>query len=123
MYSVRNKAHTELGQSGVVLTKAEEELVSVALLAALLPAELMLLRAELRLPEAELAAPDRELLRLDPEALASLPVEEALPEALPEAPPAKMVVASEVVMVEPSVVRVVRKDEVVTAEPESVDCN
>lgn len=113
-----DKGHTQRAQDAV-RTKAEEELVSVALLAALLPAELMLLRAELRLPEAELAAPDKELLRLDAVALASLPVVE--PESL--APLEKMVVASEVVMVEPSLVMVASKDEVVMATPEPADCD
>lgn len=112
----------------LVLTKAEEELLSVALapalLAAELAAELALLTTELRLSEAELAAPDAELLTPDAVALASLP--EVEPEPL--APPAaKMVVAAEVVMVEPSVVMVVSKDEVVMAEPdepeEPADCD
>lgn len=102
----------------MILTKAEEDEVSVALLAALPPAELMLLRAELRLLEAALAALDAELPTLDALEEASLLAEEAEPLA-----PAKMVVASEVVMVDPPDVMVVSNDEVVMAEEEPAACD
>lgn len=96
----------------------------VALLTALeaaLEAELAALEAELRALE---AAPDAELRALEAALEAeAAPLERELEIELPAleaelpAPPAKMVVAAEVVMVEPPEVTVVRKDEVVMAEP------